>query len=175
MKTVPASQEPPSRAPLAQLEGWDVNPRFRKILAADVDELLAIRSSVTENPFSREALAAVGITPASVTGALGKTLDGNLAECSGRIMGFAMADLKAGELSVIAVLGRFERRGIGRELLRLTEDLLWSAGFASIWLWTGNDRSTRVFRLYSRAGWTESEVRDHRLYMKKPMPERPQR
>ena len=63
-----------------------------------------------------------------------------------------------------------ERQGIGRELLRLTENLLWSVGHASIWLWTGEDRGTRAFRLYMSAGWTESEVKEHQLFMTKERP-----
>jgi len=101
---------------------------FQKITAADVDQLFAVRSSVRENPFSIDALARE---------ALGNSHDGYLCKSADVVAGFAMADVKAGELWVIAVLPEYERRGIGRELLRLTEELLWSAGHASIWLWTG--------------------------------------
>jgi ribosomal protein S18 acetylase RimI-like enzyme len=144
-----------------------MSPHFRKITSADIDQLFSVRSSVHENPFSIEELAAIEITPKSTSEALGQSLDGYLCESSDRIVGFAMVDLKTGELSVIAVLREYERRGIGRELLRLTEALLWSAGHASLWLWTGNNRSTRAFHLYVRSGWTESEVRGHQLFMKK--------
>jgi GNAT superfamily N-acetyltransferase len=143
---------------------------FRKISAADVDQLFAVRSSVRENPFSIEALAEHGITVRTVTESLGRSHDGYLCESSGRMVGFAMADLKAGELWVSAVLPEYERRGIGRELLRLTEELLWSAGHASIWLWTGADRGARAFSLYTRSGWLESELKDHQLFMTKKRP-----
>jgi ribosomal protein S18 acetylase RimI-like enzyme len=144
-----------------------MRPSFRKITGSDVAHLFAIRTSVRENLFSAAALAEQGITPRSVTKSLGKSHDGYLCETSGRPVGFAMADLKAGELWVIAVLPEFERNGIGRELLRLAENLLWSAGHASIWLRTGADRSTRAFRLYTAAGWTESELKDRQLFMTK--------
>jgi ribosomal protein S18 acetylase RimI-like enzyme len=128
---------------------------------------------VYENPFSIAALAEQGITVKSVIESLGKSHDGYLCESSRRVVGFAMANLKAGELWVIAVLPEYERRGIGRELLRLTEALLWSAGHASIWLWTGPDRGTRAFRLYSSSGWTESELKHHQLFMTKKLPNQP--
>ena len=140
---------------------------FQKITAADVDQLFAVRSSVRENPFSIDALAREGITVKSVTESLGNSHDGYLCKSADVVAGFAMADVKAGELWVIAVLPEYERRGIGRELLRLTEELLWSAGHASIWLWTGGDRGTRAFRLYMSAGWTESELKGRQLFMTK--------
>lgn len=143
---------------------------FRKITAPDIDQLFAVRSGVHENPFSIEALAEQGITVKSVTKSLGRSHDGYLCESAGRVVGFAMADLKAGEVWVIAVLPEYERRGIGRQLLRLTEELLWSAGHASIWLWTGADRGTRAFRLYVSSGWVESELKDHQLFMTKKRP-----
>lgn len=143
---------------------------FRRITAADVDELFLLRSSVRENPFSVEQLAAIGITPESVREALGKWLEGYLCEVPGRIVGFAMADLKARELSVIAVLSDYERKGIGRELLRLTEGILWDAGYTSIWLWTGPDRTTRAYHLYKNTGWIETEIKGHQLFMAKNSP-----
>jgi len=146
---------------------------IRKIAAADVDQLFVVRSSVHENPFSVAALAAIGITPQSVTAALGHSLDGYLCESAGRVVGFAMADRKTGELSVIAVLPECEKRGIGRELLRLTEQLLWDAGYTSIWLWTGTDRGTRALRLYQSAGWVETETKSHQLFMRKAGPRSP--
>ena len=143
---------------------------YRKITPADVETLFAIRSSVRENPYSADALAAQGITVQSVKESLSGSLDGWLCQSADRIAGFAMADLKTGELSVIAVLPECERRGVGRELLRLAEEDLWSAGHSTIWLWTGADRGTRAFRLYLSAGWAESEIKGHQLFMTKKRP-----
>ena len=143
---------------------------FRKITPADIDKIFVVRSSVHENPFSVKELAEIGITPGSVTEALGGSLDGYLCKSSGRIVGFAMVEVKTGELAVIAVLPEFERRGIGRELLRLTEELLWAVGFDSLWLWTGADRTTRAFRLYRSAGWVETEIKGPKLFMNKQWP-----
>ncbi len=140
---------------------------FRRIEARDVDQLFVVRTSVPENAMTMDELARMGITPKSTVDELGDPLVGYLCEASGHIVGFAMADLKSGEFSVIAVLPECERRGVGRELLRLTEDLLWSAGWQSIWLWTGTDRNARAWRLYQSAGWVETELRTDRVYLKK--------
>jgi ribosomal protein S18 acetylase RimI-like enzyme len=143
---------------------------FRKIEPRDVDQLFIVRTSVHENAVTLEELASMGITPRSVSDSLGDPLAGYLCAISERIVGFAMADLQSGELSVIAVLSEYERRGLGRELLRLTEELLWMAGHPSIWLWTDTDRNTRALRLYFSAGWIETEVRGPRIYLKKNRP-----
>ena len=142
-------------------------PFYRKITLLDLDELFTVRTSVRENVLTINELAKLGITPESTAGSLGRSLDGFLCELSGRVVGFSIADVKAGELSVIAVLPEYEGRGIGRELLRLSEDLAWAAGHESIWLWTGVDRSTRALRLYRNAEWIETGVSGDRLYMKK--------
>jgi ribosomal protein S18 acetylase RimI-like enzyme len=146
---------------------------FRRITAADVPALFVIRASVRENPFSVEALAEIGITPDSVAESLGGTLEGYLCESDGQAVGFALCDIEGGELSVIAVLTDFERRGIGCELLRLSEELLWQAGHKSIVLWTGSDRSTRALRLYLRAGWREMEIKDSKLILRKDWSDEP--
>lgn len=143
---------------------------FRKICPSDIDELFVIRTAVTENPITLATLAELGITPESTRAALGNPLDGYLYEVNERIVGFAMADLTSGEFSVIAVRHEFEKQGIGRELLRRTEELLWSAGHRSIWLWTGTDRTARATRLYEGADWATDHVTADRVYMKKLRP-----
>lgn len=147
---------------------------IRRIEPRDVDQLFTVRTSVHENALTMDELAGMGITPKSTVDALGDPLAGYLCEVSGRPVGFAMADLWSGEFSVVAVLPEFEGRGVGRELLRLTEGLLWAAGRRSIWLWTGTDRSTRALRLYLSAGWVETEVKGDRIYLRKDRPSQPQ-
>ena len=142
-------------------------PFFRKIEASDVDQLFVVRTSVRENALDMDELARMGITPKTTADALGSPVVGFLCETADRIIGFAMADLKTGEFSAIAVLPENERCGLGRELLRLTEEELWSAGHRSIWLWTSCDRKTRALRFYTSAGWVETEVRNERIYLKK--------
>ena len=147
-----------------------MNPLFRKIASPDIDQLFAVRISVIENPLSLGELAGMGITPESVRRSLGVSLEGYLCEIDNRVVGFSMADLSEGELSVIAVLPQYEGRGIGRQLLELTEKILWRSGYSSITLWTSVNRNTRALGLYQSTGWVESEVKERKLFMKKSRP-----
>lgn len=135
----------------------------------DAPALLTVRAATHENPFSIEALAAIGVDAASVASGLeaGK-LAGWVSEAEpGTIAGFCLADIPAGELWVLAVLPSHEGRGFGRELLARTEQLLWDAGHISAWLWTSPDPNLRARRIYLAAGWQESEERDGQLFMRK--------
>jgi GNAT superfamily N-acetyltransferase len=146
--------------------------RFREIGPDDIDQLFHVRTSVRENAMSMAELAGIGVTPKGTADTLGRQLAGYHCECSDRLAGFSMANVESGEFAVIAVLSEHEGRGIGRELLRLSEELLWSAGHSHAWLWTGTDRSTRALRLYRGAGWVETAVTDGRIYLKKDRPVR---
>ena len=138
-------------------------------MPTDAPALLTVRAATRENPFSIEALAAIGVTAESVARGLeAGTLSGWVAEAeAGIVAGFCLADVPAGELWVLAVLPSHERRGFGRELLARTEQLIWEAGHSSAWLWTSPDPSLRARRIYLAAGWQESEVRDGQLFMRK--------
>ena len=131
--------------------------------------MLTVRAATVENPFSVEALAAIGVTAEFVAHGLeAGTLAGWVAEPKpGVVAGFCLADVPAGELWVLAVLPSHERRGFGRELLARTEQLIWQAGHSSAWLWTSPDATLRARRVYHAAGWQDAEVRDGQLFMRK--------
>ena len=142
---------------------------FRRAMPSDAPALLTVRAATHENPFSVEALAAIGVTADSVAHGLeAGTLAGWVAEVEAYgVAGFCLADVPAGELWVLAVLPSHEQRGFGRELLARTEELIWEAGHSSAWLWTSPDPGLRARRIYLAAGWEESEVRDGQLFMRK--------
>jgi GNAT superfamily N-acetyltransferase len=146
---------------------------FRRATPADAPALLTVRAATRENPFSIEALAAIGVTADSVASGLeAGTLAGWVAEVErATIAGFCLADVPGGELWVLAVLPSHEGRGFGRELLARTEQLVWDAGHSSAWLWTSPDPSLRARKIYLAAGWQDSEVRDGQLFMRKHLPE----
>ncbi len=150
-----------------------MTPDFRRAVATDAPALLTVRAATRENPFSIEALAAIGVTAESVAGGLeAGTLAGWVCEAEpGRVAGFCLADVPDGELWVLAVLPSHERRGFGRELLARTEQLIWEAGHSSAWLWTSPDPSRRAHGIYLAAGWQETEVRDGQLFMRKDKPD----
>ena len=146
-----------------------MSEHFRRAIATDAPALLKVRAATHENPFSIEALAAIGVTAESVACGLDAgTLAGWVAEVEpGVVGGFCLADIPAGELWVLAVLPSHEGRGFGRELLARTEQLIREAGHRSTWLWTSPDPSLRARKVYLAAGWQEEEVREGQLFMRK--------
>ncbi len=148
-----------------------MNLRYRLIEVSDVEQLFVLRGSVRENVLTRDQLAEMGITPTSTVDAMSSVLKGYLCEVEGQTVGFSMANIQTREIAVIAVLPEFEGMGIGKELLRLSEKILWAAGCDSIWLWTWPNRSTRAVNLYIKCGWLEKEVTADRLYLFKNRPD----
>ena len=143
---------------------------LRLIEPGDLSEIIEVRASTRENPFSRAALRDLGITEESTTELLRTTHRGWLCEEEGRIVGFAIGDGKTGELWVIAVLPEFERQGVGLRLVESVEGWLWSLGWQEIWLWTSSDPQKRAFTFYSKRGWNVTETKGDILYMKKKKP-----
>jgi GNAT superfamily N-acetyltransferase len=143
---------------------------FRLIEPQDLSEIIDVRGSTRENPFSREALRQLGITEESTAKLLRTTHRGWLCEEEGRAVGFSIGDGKTGELWVIAVLPAFEGRGVGSRLLEEVEAWLWSLGWNELWLWTSPDQQKRAFTFYQKHGWLVSELKDGMLYMKKRRP-----
>lgn len=127
---------------------------FRQMTPADIPASFLIRTAAKENPFPMEALTASGITPASVTQMLATTHRGWVCEVAGNVVGFAIGNRRNGEFWVIAVLQEHEGKGIGRRLMLLVQDWLWSEGWTKLWLVTGVAPS-RAFHLYSKFGWRD--------------------
>lgn len=127
---------------------------FREMTPADLPDTFRIRTAAKENPFPMEALIASGITEASVTQMLATTHRGWVCEVDGNIVGFAIGNRSDGEFWVIAVLQEHEGKGIGRRLMLLVQDWLWSEGWQKLWLVTGVAPS-RAFHLYSKLGWRD--------------------
>ena len=140
---------------------------FREITDADVPALFPVRVATRENALSLEELAALGITPASVREMNGASHRGWLCEEEGRVVGFAMGNGETGEMWVIALLPEVEGRGIGKRLLTLVEDWLWSLGWQESWLTTDVDPSLRAYGFYLHQGWVDWKIQDGDRYMKK--------
>jgi len=140
---------------------------FREIAPADVGPLFAVRTATRENALDLRELEGLGITPESVMGLLAASHRGWLCEEEGRVVGFCMGDRRTGEMWVIALLPRFEGRGLGSRLLKLVEDWLFSEGWDEIWLTTDTDPSLRAYGFYKAMGWRDEGVRDGLRYMRK--------
>jgi GNAT superfamily N-acetyltransferase len=134
-------------------------PQFRKMTAADIDAAFRIRTSTTENALSLQDLEEdYGLTPQTLATALQGSASGWVCEVDAQVVGFAMGDSEAGELTVIAVLAEHEGNGIGRRLLAEVESWLFGLGHEAIWLVTSPDPSFRAYQLYLSQGWRATGV-----------------
>lgn len=126
--------------------------------AGDVGTLFDIRTSVRQNHQSIEDLERLGVTPSSVAAMLATDCRAWICEADGVPLGFSMAN--ATECSVFALFVRLEAegRGIGRTLLGMAEDWLFSKGIPEIWLATGADPALRAHALYRAHGWQRAAV-----------------
>lgn len=147
---------------------------FRQIVDADIPSLFAVRSTTRENTLSREDLATLGITEASVCLMMASTHRGWLCEADGRVVGFSIGNCETGELWVVAVLPEYEGRGIGRKLISLVEEWLWSCGWKEAWLTTDPNTHLRAYGFYRTQGWLDAGTRDgqRRMIKKNPVREK---
>ena len=133
---------------------------FREITPADVPATFLVRAAAKENPMPLSGLASLGITVESVNRHLATTHKGFVCEIDGLVVGFVVADSRSGELWVLAVWPEHEGKGIGRRLMILAQNWLWSQGYEKLWLTTGI-APTRAFHLYTKLGWKIVGKLDH--------------
>ena len=143
----------------------------RQMAVEDLPAVFAVRVSTLENSVSMAELRHDhGITAESMATAMAGDVRGWLAEAGGKIMGFAMGDQPSGEVLVLAVLPKYEGRGIGRAVLQRVEDYLFEGGRDSIWLYTGAEPGLRAYQFYLHLGWRATgeldEDDDDELFVK---------
>ncbi|NEP16952.1 MAG: GNAT family N-acetyltransferase [Leptolyngbya sp. SIO4C1] len=119
----------------------------------DIEALFIIRTSVIENHQSREEIAQLGITPASVAQMLQTDCCAWIVELEQQPIGFSIANADAKTIFGIFVLPEFEGLGAGRMLMQHAEAWLWSKQIDEIWLLTGNDPSLRAYGFYLHLDW----------------------
>jgi ribosomal protein S18 acetylase RimI-like enzyme len=145
---------------------------FREIEVRDIPALFRVRRATWHTDNAEQEMTALGITEDAVRKVmLSGSHKGWLCEVAGQVVGFAMGGRTNGEMWVIAVLKEHEGKGIGKKLLKLVEDWLWSEGWDEIWLTTDPDEEVRAVGFYRRLGWTDwkFDERDNR-YMRKTRP-----
>ena len=125
-------------------------PTIRLGTEHDVPAMFRVRTSVRENHLSMLELAAMGITPEALRGAIQAEPCAWVAIEAGEVLGFAMVDLQEACLFAAFVLPEQERRGIGRALIAACEAALF-ARHDMIWLETAG--TSRAAGLYQRLGW----------------------
>lgn len=113
-----------------------------------------VRARTRENPFSREALAAIGITPTSVVASLeAGQVAGWVCESGSAVVGFCNGDLVTGEILVLAVAPEAEGRGVGKRLLAEMTRELGARGHRRLRLAASPDSSKRSYGFYRSQGW----------------------
>jgi ribosomal protein S18 acetylase RimI-like enzyme len=126
---------------------------YREIRQEDIAAIFKVRASTRENRMTMEELSNLGITPESVSRALKRHTKGWVCEDAGKILGFTIGDGNSGEMLVIAVLPELEGKGIGRQLMELVQDWLFSKGHQELWLMENPDPAIRAYDFYRKLGW----------------------
>lgn len=127
---------------------------IREMTVADLPEVFAVRISTVENNVTMQELEdEYELTPETLAAAMQLSAKGWVCEVDGRIVGFAMGDSESGEMTVIAVLAEYERRGIGERLLTQVQDWLFQSGHDEVWLVTTPDPNFRAYGFYQSKGW----------------------
>jgi GNAT superfamily N-acetyltransferase len=127
---------------------------------SDIPAIFDVRTSVRQNHLSLEQLAQRGITPESIRDMLRSTSRAWVAEEDGQVVAFAMANAEEATVWAMFVRPEYEGRGIGRELMRLAEEWLFSHGCGEIWLRTDRDPQVRANGFYQCLGWTSIGVQE---------------
>ena len=129
---------------------------LRKAVVADLPAITIVRTAVRENHLSVAQMAARGITPESIiedikAGHLGAWVS----EIDNRIVAFAMADKRNGNLFALFTHPDHEGQGHGSMLLNEAEAWLANQGCQQAILDT--DRNARAVAFYVERGWQEYE------------------
>jgi GNAT superfamily N-acetyltransferase len=124
-----------------------MHPVFREAVFDDIPHMSRIRLAVTENALRDPAR----ITPQMYADFLEEDGRGWVALVDGKIAAFSYANRIDGSIWALFVEPRFEGQGLGKQLLSLATDWLFSLGFTRVTLSTGTH--TRAAQFYTRRGW----------------------
>jgi GNAT superfamily N-acetyltransferase len=129
---------------------------IRPMRPDDMGAVTLVRTSVKENHLSVEGMAKRGITPEKIIAdmACGK-LGAWVAEESGEIVAFSMADKSEGQHFALFTKPGHERRGYGTALLAEAEAWLKSCGWREACLST--EKESTAHRFYVLRGWRATD------------------
>ena len=128
----------------------DTLPRYRRMTAADLDVVVATEQSVYPHPWTRGNFA----------DSIAAGYQCWIVECGGETTGYTVVMIAAGEAHLLnlSVAARWQRRGIGRELLRFVVKLARDYGADKIYLEV-RPSNVAARALYASAGFSEIGVR----------------
>lgn len=124
-----------------------MHPVFREATYNDIPHMTRIRLAVTENVLRDPTR----ITPQMYADFLEKDGRGWVALVDGDVVAFSYANRIDGSIWALFVDPRFEGQGLGKQLLSLATDWLFSLEFRQVTLSTGTH--TRAAQFYTRLGW----------------------
>lgn len=132
--------------------------KIRECRPEDVETLFEIRTSVSENYMSREALATEGINSQTVAEMIQTNYKAWVVEIEGKVIGFSIVYPRENSIYTLFVLPDFQGRGVGKILMEESENWLWMQGAEEIQLLTANNTNFRSFGFYLHLGWTPTNI-----------------
>jgi GNAT superfamily N-acetyltransferase len=122
---------------------------FREAKPGDIRQMQVVRNAVKENMLSDPGQVTDSDCEEYIT-VRGK---GWVCEVEGRVVGFAIADLKENNIWALFVSPEFEQKGIGKKLQDMMLDWYFSQTKETVWL--GTAPGTRAETFYRKSGWSE--------------------
>lgn len=123
---------------------------IRQAAISDIQQMQVVRNAVKENTLSDPGLVTDEDCATFIT-TQGK---GWVCEMDGKIVGFAIADLKGNNIWALFMHPDFEKKGIGRQLHDTMLNWYFEQTTANVWLSTAPQ--TRATGFYRKAGWKET-------------------
>ena len=134
---------------------------YRKATPQDAPECVRLRGLTRENAISTQRLAALGITAESWADDIrAGALPGYVCLAGTQMAGYCFGASATGEVIVLALQPAFEKRGLGRELLRLVAAHLRGLGHARLFLGCSPDAAARSHGFYRHLGWQSTGAVD---------------
>ena len=134
---------------------------FREVKPQDFDRCIEIRGMTRDNPIPAETLKEFGVTKeAWVPQVRDKRIVGVVAEYNDEVIGFCSGDVSTGEVLVLALLPDYEGRGLGKNMLGIVADKLFSFGMDKLWLAASPNSEIRAHGFYRHLGWVPTGVID---------------
>jgi GNAT superfamily N-acetyltransferase len=124
-------------------------------------EYIRLRGLTRENAVPEARLRELGITAESWASDIqSEKLQGIVARCQDKIIGYCFGNAHSGEVVVLAVLPAFESQGVGKRLLLLVVELLHAHGHTRLFLDCSSDPNVRSYGFYRHLGWRSAGTTD---------------
>ena len=122
---------------------------IREAQIEDIKQIQIVRNAVKENALSDPKL----VTDKDCEEFITQRGKGWVYEIDGKIVGFAIADLRDNNIWALFLHPGFEKQGIGKQLHDTMLNWYFSKTTSPVWL--GTAPNTRAEKFYRKAGWKE--------------------